>query len=421
VGFDNFAQALFTVFQVCTLSKWGEIMESVMHAYGTWTCIVFILIVIVMRYWVMNIAVAIIPSVYLAIRRQRDSIKWDQAMARAETALLDQLVVSDDTVPNGDDSDDPSQKGAERKNPAHLKAKAALIDKLGDLSECTPRELTANIRKTFETFDEDGSGEISSSELADAFRAMGMGIPDDEVEELAADADMDGDGVLNIEEFEDMVKKMISTVRESEPEVHDVKLIEEPPLFLGLFPIPEKYFQRNNVPLGKLSLVVARMMAAPAVVDECGERVPGDIVFEAQRRNLAIEWGPGTREWCLQADRGGASIGMETRKEKKKKKKGQKADDDSGAKGFKEMFPSNSPIPGGEGVSKDEQRQDVRHFILQFDIHGKWRSELPVLVPNNAVPYSDIVVLISILTNTLMMTLFHFDGSVNMSCASPDY
>jgi len=48
-------------------------------------------------------------------------------------------------------------------------------------------------------------------------------------------------------------------------------------------------------------------------------------------------------------------------------------------------------------------------------------SELPVLVPNNAVPYSDIVVLISILTNTLMMTLFHFDGSVNMSCASPDY
>ena len=35
-----------------------------------------------------------------------------------------------------------------------------------------------------------------------------------------ADADIDGDGVLNIEEFEDTVKKMISTVRESEPEVH---------------------------------------------------------------------------------------------------------------------------------------------------------------------------------------------------------
>jgi len=63
------------------------------------------------------------------------------------------------------------------------------------------------------------------------------------------------------------------------------------------------------------------------------------------------------------ADRGGASIGMETRKEKKKKKKGQKADDDSGAKGFKGMFPSNSPIPGGEGVSEDEQRKDVRYVV----------------------------------------------------------
>ena len=43
---------------------------------------------------------------------------------------------------------------------------------------------------------------------------MGMEIPDEDVEEMAANADMDGDGVLGIEEFEDMVKKMIATVRE---------------------------------------------------------------------------------------------------------------------------------------------------------------------------------------------------------------
>ena len=45
-----------------------------------------------------------------------------------------------------------------------------------------------------------------------------MEIPDEDVEEMAANADMDGDGVLGIEEFEDMVKKMIATVREQEPE-----------------------------------------------------------------------------------------------------------------------------------------------------------------------------------------------------------
>ena len=60
--------------------------------------------------------------------------------------------------------------------------------------------------------------------------------------------------------------------------------------------------------------------------------MPGDVVFEAKRRNLVIQWGPSTREWCLMADHGGASIGMETRKEKKKKKKGAAKDEDADAK-----------------------------------------------------------------------------------------
>lgn len=41
-------------------------------------------------------------------------------------------------------------------------------------------------------------------------------------------------------------------------------------------------------------LQVARLMSAPAVVDECGQRVPGELVFEAQRRNLVVSWGPKT-------------------------------------------------------------------------------------------------------------------------------
>ena len=426
LGFNNFAQALFTVFQVCTLSKWGDVMIGVMQAYGTWACSIFIFIVIVMRYWITNMAVAIIPSVYLNIRRQRESLKWDQAMARAEVALLDQLLGADDEeVREVSDEDDNDENRATHVANNKSKAKDALIDKLGDLTHCTPRELTAHIRTTFQTFDQDGSGEISASELADAFRAMGMEIPDNEVEDMAADADVDGDGVLNIEEFEDMVKTMISTVREKEPEAEVVHMKEATPLWLGLFEIPDQYFQRNVVPLSPLSLSIARMMAAPAVVDECGERVPGDVVLEAKRRNLMIQWGPSCREWRLMADRGGASIGMETRKVKKNAKKKKKAqggkDDEEEKKGFKEMFPSNSPIPGGDGVSEDDYRNDMRHVILQFDVHAKWRSEVPVLVPNNAVPYSDVLVLLSILANTLMMTLSHFDGAVNTDCQNPSF
>lgn len=62
----------------------------------------------------------------------------------------------------------------------------------------------------------------------------------------------------------------------------------------------------------------------------------------------------------------------------------------------------------------------MRNVILQFDVHSKFRNDPPKLVPDNAVPYSDVVVLVSILTNTLMMTLAHFDGRVNTECTNMD-
>ena len=94
MGYNNFAQAFFTVFQVCTLSNWGEIMDATMQAHGFASCLVFIVIVIGMRYWILNVAVAIIPSEYVRLRRDRAVVKADQAMARAETALLGQLLAT---------------------------------------------------------------------------------------------------------------------------------------------------------------------------------------------------------------------------------------------------------------------------------------------------------------------------------------
>ena len=61
-------------------------------------------------------------------------------------------------------------------------------------------------------------------------------IPDEDVEEMAANADMDGDGVLGIEEFEDMVKKMIATVREPEPGVSYCQLLPSTISYYQLLP-----------------------------------------------------------------------------------------------------------------------------------------------------------------------------------------
>jgi calmodulin len=61
------------------------------------------------------------------------------------------------------------------------------------------------IRKVFRVFDKDGNGFISGAELKYMLTNMGHKLDDDEVEELLATADIDGDGQLNYEEFVQML------------------------------------------------------------------------------------------------------------------------------------------------------------------------------------------------------------------------
>ena len=55
------------------------------------------------------------------------------------------------------------------------------------------------IRKVFRVFDKDGNGFISAVELKYMLTNMGHKLSDEEVEELLAEADIDGDGQLNYE------------------------------------------------------------------------------------------------------------------------------------------------------------------------------------------------------------------------------
>jgi len=193
LGFDNFAQTIFTVFHVSTLSNWGSIMNSVLQAYGTEGCFVFLAVVVTMRYWVLNLAVGIIPAVYLSIRRTRDIVKWDSAMERAELALLQQLKAQKNHGPGNhaqltgcliitlylvisqhiimfrktivphsnrsyprprhpartthththtDDADQSDSDLDQGRDDPRQQARLALAKKLGDLNEVSPKELS---------------------------------------------------------------------------------------------------------------------------------------------------------------------------------------------------------------------------------------------------------------------------------------
>ncbi|XP_066924247.1 uncharacterized protein [Clytia hemisphaerica] len=61
------------------------------------------------------------------------------------------------------------------------------------------------IKEAFRVFDKDGNGYISSVELRHIMTTLGEKLTNEEVEEMIKEADMDGDGTINYEEFVKMI------------------------------------------------------------------------------------------------------------------------------------------------------------------------------------------------------------------------
>ncbi|BAM40412.1 calmodulin [Theileria orientalis strain Shintoku] len=72
------------------------------------------------------------------------------------------------------------------------------------MKECDTEE---ELIQAFKVFDRDGNGFISAQELRHVMTNLGERLTDDEVDEMLREADIDGDGKINYEEF---VKLMVS-------------------------------------------------------------------------------------------------------------------------------------------------------------------------------------------------------------------
>lgn len=56
-----------------------------------------------------------------------------------------------------------------------------------------------------QVFDKDGNGFISAAELRHIMTNLGEKLTDEEVDEMIREADVDGDGQINYDEFVDMM------------------------------------------------------------------------------------------------------------------------------------------------------------------------------------------------------------------------
>ena len=63
------------------------------------------------------------------------------------------------------------------------------------------RDPDEDLKEAFKVFDKDNNGFISQSELRLVMANLGEKLTDDEVEEMILEADIDGDGQVNYEEF----------------------------------------------------------------------------------------------------------------------------------------------------------------------------------------------------------------------------
>eukprot|EP00873_Tetraselmis_striata_P016298 jgi/Tetstr1/436562/TSEL_002716.t1 len=70
-------------------------------------------------------------------------------------------------------------------------------------------------RDLFGVFDEDSSGRISNKELGTALRSLGQTITEAELQSMLGQADKDGDGTMDFEEF---LQLMSGNMKDPDPE-----------------------------------------------------------------------------------------------------------------------------------------------------------------------------------------------------------
>ena len=71
--------------------------------------------------------------------------------------------------------------------------------------------IKSELREAFNVFDKDGNGTISEDELRQVMHNLGEKLTDEDIKAMMREADTDGDGEVNFEEFVQMMSFSFAT------------------------------------------------------------------------------------------------------------------------------------------------------------------------------------------------------------------
>ncbi|KAI3760306.1 hypothetical protein L1987_50699 [Smallanthus sonchifolius] len=79
----------------------------------------------------------------------------------------------------------------------------------------------SEIHQFFQMFDHDGDGRITKKELSYSLERLGFVIPDKDLQHMIDHIDTDGDGSVNMEEFERLYEAIITEERDEEEDMKE--------------------------------------------------------------------------------------------------------------------------------------------------------------------------------------------------------
>ena len=77
-------------------------------------------------------------------------------------------------------------------------------------------EVLGHFRQAFNWMDEDGNGTVEPEEIAAVLKKLGFHLTKEEVTDIMSSLDENGDGVMDFDEFKDMMKRRLSVNSERE-------------------------------------------------------------------------------------------------------------------------------------------------------------------------------------------------------------